>query len=284
MVDKNYKTLLIKINLINSEKIHKIVSTKQLITMMFEEKKTLKLNRRRFIDSVRRYSGAVLVLPLLDLTACGSESGDPAPQNPTLGTLKLLTPISGQEFFTRNKTNITWEATNVTNIKLEYSYNNGVTWFVIANNIAANLGTFEWTIGGVPSANYLIRISDVTNTSIKAEGTGNFKVTGRLVLNVSDYAELATVGGIKILNDADYLKEYAVQKTGANTFKVLDMTCTHAGCETAWNGSASQFQCPCHGSKFNKDGTVVEGPAASPLASLSVTYNSASNEITIIYN
>ncbi len=45
----------------------------------------------------------------------------------------------------------------------------------------------------------------------------------------------------------------------------LEQTCTHLGCPIAWNGSANQFQCPCHGSKFNKQGNVVGGPAPLPL-------------------
>ncbi|CAN5748443.1 hypothetical protein BH23CYA1_BH23CYA1_05560 [soil metagenome] len=44
----------------------------------------------------------------------------------------------------------------------------------------------------------------------------------------------------------------------------LSAKCTHAGCTVAWQEDL--FACPCHGSKFGPDGSVVDGPADEPLA------------------
>ncbi|MEG4294454.1 cytochrome b6-f complex iron-sulfur subunit [Microcoleus sp. C2C3] len=41
--------------------------------------------------------------------------------------------------------------------------------------------------------------------------------------------------------------------------------CTHLGCTFPWNPMDQQFQCPCHGSRYAPDGTVVRGPAPLPL-------------------
>src|SRR5579871_3526797 len=48
-------------------------------------------------------------------------------------------------------------------------------------------------------------------------------------------------------------------------FYALSATCTHLGCLTAWKPELGIIACPCHGSKFNRQGTKVDGPAPKPL-------------------
>jgi cytochrome b6-f complex iron-sulfur subunit len=57
---------------------------------------------------------------------------------------------------------------------------------------------------------------------------------------------------------------------GAKGFYALGAICTHLGCLTAWKPELDLIACPCHGSRFNRDGIKVAGPAPQPLPWLKV--------------
>ena len=50
----------------------------------------------------------------------------------------------------------------------------------------------------------------------------------------------------------------------------MTAVCTHLGCITQWKPESSQIACPCHGSKFERDGKVQAGPAPRPLLHFAV--------------
>ena len=47
--------------------------------------------------------------------------------------------------------------------------------------------------------------------------------------------------------------------------RALYMVCTHLGCLYKWEPSNNRFECPCHGSKFSREGHYIEGPAPRSL-------------------
>ncbi|MEM7594453.1 MAG: cytochrome b6-f complex iron-sulfur subunit [Cyanobacteria bacterium P01_A01_bin.83] len=70
----------------------------------------------------------------------------------------------------------------------------------------------------------------------------------------------ALVAGLA--GEPTYLKVVAGRKL--DQIGIVD-NCTHLGCTFPWNSNDHQFQCPCHGSRYAADGSVVRGPAPLPL-------------------
>ncbi len=51
---------------------------------------------------------------------------------------------------------------------------------------------------------------------------------------------------------------------------LVNITCTHLGCELKWNSAERTWDCPCHGSRFSPNGDVIEGPAYGCLERIEV--------------
>ena len=71
-----------------------------------------------------------------------------------------------------------------------------------------------------------------------------------------------------------------VVKTGGQT-AVFAQNCSHLGCSVNFNQDAKTFDCPCHGSRFHIDGTVLHGPAAYPLSNLTWKQGQEPNQIEV---
>ena len=62
----------------------------------------------------------------------------------------------------------------------------------------------------------------------------------------------------------------AVYRSEDGGISAVSAACTHLGCAVRWNGAEKSWDCPCHGSRFAPDGTVLHGPARRPLAAASL--------------
>jgi Rieske Fe-S protein len=61
---------------------------------------------------------------------------------------------------------------------------------------------------------------------------------------------------------------YAVYRNGNGELSAVSPVCTHLGCLVHWNSSATTWDCPCHGSRFDPHGRVLNGPAVAALATV----------------
>lgn len=60
-------------------------------------------------------------------------------------------------------------------------------------------------------------------------------------------------------------------------FYALSAVCTHLGCITNWKSEEGIIACPCHGSKFDKEGKVLDGPAPRSLPRFIITLDEQGN-------
>lgn len=60
----------------------------------------------------------------------------------------------------------------------------------------------------------------------------------------------------------------------------ISAVCTHLGCLTRWNENNGMITCPCHGTKYSKTGSVIEGPTSKTLPRFSICLNE-NNEIIV---
>ena len=108
-------------------------------------------------------------------------------------------------------------------------------------------------------------------------------VAGRVTYDLRLYPGLAAQGTLVDVSN-NVAPDRAVIRTGATTFLALSKVCTHQGCSTDVRNN--EFDCPCHGSRFASDGSVIRGPSVAsppigPLARLPVTFDAATNTLTI---
>jgi len=68
---------------------------------------------------------------------------------------------------------------------------------------------------------------------------------------------------------ADYDRKVYVVRTEVGFF-ALSAVCTHLGCITRWVEDEEFIACPCHGSKFSRDGGVTQGPAPRSLRRIAI--------------
>jgi glycine/D-amino acid oxidase-like deaminating enzyme/nitrite reductase/ring-hydroxylating ferredoxin subunit len=61
------------------------------------------------------------------------------------------------------------------------------------------------------------------------------------------------------------LAQRAVYRDAGGALHAVSARCTHLGCIVSWNRAERSWDCPCHGSRFDTDGEVLQGPAVKPL-------------------
>lgn len=74
-----------------------------------------------------------------------------------------------------------------------------------------------------------------------------------------------------------FLQIPAVLIRDKDGFTALSLVCTHLGCTV--EKKDGEYECPCHGSKYDSKGLVTRGPSTIPLKKLRVEVNEVGNVI-----
>ena len=87
-------------------------------------------------------------------------------------------------------------------------------------------------------------------------------LSGRLAARRSALPELPR-GQARVLELGG--EKTAAYKDDQGEIHAVSAVCTHLGCLVEWNGGEKTWDCPCHGSRFDADGRVLQGPARKAL-------------------
>jgi glycine/D-amino acid oxidase-like deaminating enzyme/nitrite reductase/ring-hydroxylating ferredoxin subunit len=84
----------------------------------------------------------------------------------------------------------------------------------------------------------------------------------------ADSYDAVPAGEARLLRDG--AKLVGAYRDDDGTLHAVSAVCTHLGCQVQWNGAERSWDCPCHGSRFDTDGTVLQGPATAPLERIEI--------------
>jgi hypothetical protein len=102
-----------------------------------------------------------------------------------MSTGTVVSPNGGENWAVGTTQNIQWTSTNITNVKIEYSTNNGTSWNIIAASTNAAAGTYSWLIPNTPSTNCLVQISDADYPNVKDQSNSTFTISPQASITVT---------------------------------------------------------------------------------------------------
>jgi cytochrome b6-f complex iron-sulfur subunit len=99
--------------------------------------------------------------------------------------------------------------------------------------------------------------------------------SGTVTVTIDANSPLASTGSAALVNSAN--GNFLVSRAG-DQFTALTAVCTHEGCVVS-NYQSGTYECPCHGSQYNTNGSVTKGPATRSLAQFQTSF--ANSVLTI---
>lgn len=108
-------------------------------------------------------------------------------------TVLLFAPAAGDAFYIGEETYCSWFTPEMTLVNIDLSTDGGTTWQAVATNVDGAAGFYNWTVIGTPSANCVLRISDVNDAT-------KFGISGTFSLLATPVIALTSPVGGEIFN------------------------------------------------------------------------------------
>ena len=125
------------------------------------------------------------------------------------------------------------------------------------------------SIGGILLLNCLQACSDDTEVTPISP-----RLDFSLDLNQNTNSALRSPNGFLVVNS----QRVIVVRLANNEFIAVQSNCTHQGVTVAFRANQNDFYCSAHGSSFQLDGTVINGPAGSPLRQYKYSFDVFTNK------
>jgi Rieske Fe-S protein len=130
--------------------------------------------------------------------------------------------------------------------------------------VSAGLGVVAAAVAACSSAAKTPATSEAASSAASSAGASSSGAS-----SAPGAAALAKTADVPV-GSGVIVSDVVITQPTAGVFKGFSSVCTHAGCNVS-EVSDGKIVCPCHGSKFNLDGSVDEGPATKPLEAKAVT-------------
>jgi endonuclease/exonuclease/phosphatase family metal-dependent hydrolase len=98
------------------------------------------------------------------------------PGDTVSASVTVTSPNGGESWAGGSSRSITWTATGVTNVKLEYTLD-GSTWATITSSTAASAGSYTWTVPSSSTSAARVRVSDASNSAVSDVSNAAFTIT-----------------------------------------------------------------------------------------------------------
>ncbi len=90
--------------------------------------------------------------------------------------LHLVEPNGGGTWRAGTSQVISWDATNSTSLKIDYSTDGGSSWNLMAADVKSSNYSYSWTVPNTPSQNCTVRITDSSDATVSDASDGLFTI------------------------------------------------------------------------------------------------------------